>query len=94
MKVCRIALVVAILAVGLFAQAGFAAEKLKVAFPARSLSYFPIIVGWKMGFFQEQGLDPEFIQLKTDISVAGLISGQVDYATPFSSIVRAAESGP
>ena len=47
-----------------------------------------------MGFFQEQGLDPEFIQLKTDISVAGLISGQVDYATPFSSIVRAAESGP
>ena len=46
-----------------------------------------------MGFFQEQGLDPEFIQLKTDISVAGLISGQVDYATPFSSIVRAAVQG-
>jgi len=93
MKVRRIALVVAILAVGLFAQAGFAAEKLKVAFPARSLSYFPIIVGWKMGFFQEQGFAPEFIQLKTDISVAGLISGQVDYATPFSSIVRAAVQG-
>lgn len=93
MRLHRIALVVVILAVGLFAQAGFAAERIKVAFPARSLSYFPIIVGWKTGLFREQGIEPEFIQLRTDLSVAGLISGQVDYATPFSSVVRAAVQG-
>jgi len=56
MKVCRIALVVAILAVGLFAQAGFAAEKLKVAFPARSLSYFPILLDGRWGFSKSRAL--------------------------------------
>ena len=93
MNLRGIAFAVAILAVYLSAQVGFAAEKVKVAFPARSLSYFPIIVGSKMGLFQEQGLEPEFIQLRTDLSVAGLISGQVGYATPFSSVVRAAVQG-
>src|SRR3990172_2756600 len=93
MKMRGTAFVVAFLAVCIFVQPGLAAENIKVAFPARALGNFPIIVGWKMGLFREQGLESEFVQLKTDLSVAGLLSGQVDYATPFSSIVRAAVQG-
>ncbi len=93
MKLRWLSLVAVILAVALLPQVGFTEERIKIAYPTPSLSYFPIIVGWKAGFFQEQGLESEFIQLKTDLSIAGLIAGQVDYATPFSSIVRAAVQG-
>ncbi len=72
---------------------GAALDTIKIAYPAVSLSYFPIIVAEKKGLFLDEGLKPIFIQIKTDIAVAGLISGEVDYTTAFSSVIRGAAMG-
>jgi NitT/TauT family transport system substrate-binding protein len=65
----------------------------RIAYPSPSLSYFPIYVGWREGLFAEEGVDLEWIGLQSNLMISALVSGEVDYGTSFSSIVRAAATG-
>ena len=69
------------------------AEKVRLAYPARSLGALHIYVGQKMGFYNKHGLEVEPIQMKPTVSVASLISGDVRYLATAGSAIRSAAMG-
>lgn len=70
-----------------------ALEKVRLAYPARSLSALQIKVAQEKGFFAKYGLQVEAIQMRPTISAAALISGEVQYLASVGSALRAAAMG-
>jgi NitT/TauT family transport system substrate-binding protein len=74
----------------LFPSLCFAAEKVRLAYPARSLSALHIRVAQEKGFYKKYGLEVEAIQMRPTISAAALISGEVRYLASVGSAIRSA----
>ena len=69
-------------------------KKLIIGYTARDLNNFPLFVAQAKGFFKEAGKDVEVVQMRSNIGLAGLLGGSVDYYTSFSSAVTlAAQQG-
>jgi ABC-type nitrate/sulfonate/bicarbonate transport system substrate-binding protein len=58
-----------------------AAGAMRVGVPSPSVSYFPLIVAWKKGFFAQQGIQVEFITMRPSIIAAALSSGEIQFTT-------------
>jgi ABC-type nitrate/sulfonate/bicarbonate transport system substrate-binding protein len=58
-----------------------AAGPVRVGVPSPSVSYFPVIVAWKKGFFAQEGIQPEFIMMKPSIVAAALTNGEIQFTT-------------
>ena len=70
-----------------------AAEKLRISLPGFSSSNVSLPLGQMRGFFQEQGLQAEFIQIRSTVALAALVSGETDYHTIISPSLVAAMRG-
>lgn len=66
------------------------AERVIVGVPSRSMTWFPAYLAQKKGFYQQEGLDVHFVQMRCPLSVAGHLSGEVDYSTCTTTIINAA----
>lgn len=75
--------------------AGYGAEapKVRIAYASRSSSALPQYMALQKGFFKEQGLDVEIIQMNPRLGAAAVTSGEVAFATPFTSVFRGALQG-
>jgi ABC-type nitrate/sulfonate/bicarbonate transport system substrate-binding protein len=60
---------------------GFAAGPMRIGVPSPSVSYFPIIVAWKKGFFAQEGIQTEFITMRPSIVPAALSNGEIQFTT-------------
>jgi len=67
-----------------------AAEKIRIGFPDLAAQFVPLPLAEKRGFFQEQGLQAEFILMNPTVGLAALVSGQIDYYTVIGPGVTAA----
>jgi NitT/TauT family transport system substrate-binding protein len=65
----------------------------RIGYPSPSPGVLPIYVAWREGIFAEDGLDPELSSLQTNLIISGLLAGEIDYGTSFSSVVHAAATG-
>src|SRR5215218_42979 len=54
-------------------------QRVKVAVSAASLSFLPLYVARALGLFEAEGLDAEIVVMRSDLQVAGLLSGEVQY---------------
>jgi NitT/TauT family transport system substrate-binding protein len=70
-----------------------AADKIRIAVSNFNISFLQAGVATKKGFFRDEGLDVEVIRMSPPVSVAALISGDLDYNAIFGSSVRAAVRG-
>lgn len=70
-----------------------AQEKITVAVPVIAVQYAPIYFGVKEGLFAEQGLELEITVLRTDLALAGLNSGRLDYIAHGGAALRGATRG-
>jgi ABC-type nitrate/sulfonate/bicarbonate transport system substrate-binding protein len=69
-------------------------KKLIIGYTARDLNNFPLFAAQAKGFFKEAGKDVEIVQMRSNIGLAGVLGGSVDYYTSFSSAVTlAAQQG-
>lgn len=59
----------------------------------REISAAPMLLAKHLGFFKEEGLEPRFVVMLSDIAMKGLITGDLDFAASVSSVVRAAAVG-
>ena len=73
-----------------FAQA---ADKIRIGSPGRGVQFISPPLAQKLGFFQEQGLQAEFIQIAPPVGIAALVTGEIDYWTSFGSPIPAAIRG-
>jgi NitT/TauT family transport system substrate-binding protein len=83
----------AILALFVFVAPLQAAEKVRLSVSSIDVSFLTAGVGYKRGFFRDEGLDVELIRMNANISVTALSTGDIDYTMIFASVVRGAMRG-
>src|SRR5919109_4587410 len=71
----------ALFAVLLLCAAVHPADKIRIGFPDLAAPFVPLAVGDKRGFFQEEGLQGEFIRINPAIAFQALVGGEIDYYT-------------
>jgi NitT/TauT family transport system substrate-binding protein len=69
------------------------AERIILATPSRGLFEFPVVVAMRKGFFKDEGIDVDKVQMQPALGVKALISGDVDYLLAWGSALRAAVTG-
>jgi NitT/TauT family transport system substrate-binding protein len=72
-----------------------AAEKtITIAYPAQSMSWFPVYVAEKKGFFREEGLQPVLVLMRSNIAITALVTQEIDYTTSTAVATGAANGMP
>jgi NitT/TauT family transport system substrate-binding protein len=82
-------LAIAIAQFGTYAHA----EKIRTAIPQANLNYLSIYVADAKGFFKDEGLENETVIISGPLSIAALLSGDVDFSGAGGSGMRAALKG-
>jgi ABC-type nitrate/sulfonate/bicarbonate transport system substrate-binding protein len=70
-----------------------AAERVTIATPSRGLFEFPVVVAMRKGFFKDEGIDVDKIQMQPALGVKALMTGDVGYLLAWGSALRAAVTG-
>jgi len=86
-------LMLSALLLAVFPPAGFAAERAMIGTPSHGLFEFPVVVALKKGFFRDEGLSADKVQMQPAIGVKALVSGDIDYLLAWGSTLRAAVTG-
>jgi len=69
------------------------AQKVRVATPAKSMTFLNFYVGEKFGVYKAEGLEVSLEVIKTEVGVAGMVAGEIDYTSAIGSTMRAAATG-
>jgi NitT/TauT family transport system substrate-binding protein len=69
------------------------AESIVIGTPSRGLFEFPAVVALRKGYYKDEGLEVDKVQMQPAIAVKALISGDIDYLLAWGSAVRAAVTG-
>lgn len=70
------------------AKGADAPQKIRIAYASRSSSALPQYMALQKGFFKEQALDVEIIQMNPRLGATAVVNGDVSFATPFTSTFR------
>ena len=70
-----------------------AATKIRMAQPVMAMMYAPLYFGIQQGIFADEGFDLEFMSMRTDLAIAALGTGDVDYIVHGGAALRAAARG-
>jgi len=70
-----------------------AVDRIKIALTTVGGSFLAGGVAAKKGFFQQEALDAELVQVNAGIAMTALLNGDIDYSLLFGSTVRAAVRG-
>jgi len=70
-----------------------AADKIRIGFPDFSSPFLSLPLGQKPGFFQQEGIQAEFIRIRSIVALTALVSGELDYHTVLGPAIAAAVRG-
>lgn len=70
-----------------------AADRVRFAYPAKSLNYLPITLGRDRGIFQADGIDLQMVLVASTIQVAALTTGDIDFSGAQSQVMAGAARG-
>ncbi|HEY7063318.1 MAG TPA: ABC transporter substrate-binding protein [Chloroflexota bacterium] len=70
-----------------------ALESIRIGYPSYSIGYLPLFAADKQGYYQEQGLSAELVEIRPAAGITALINGDIEYLAGFASTIRAALSG-
>jgi ABC-type nitrate/sulfonate/bicarbonate transport system substrate-binding protein len=70
-----------------------AADKIRIGFPDLAATFVSLPVADKRGFFQEEGIQAEFIRMNPAVALQVLVGGEIDYYTVLSPGVAAVIRG-
>ncbi|HET9297074.1 MAG TPA: ABC transporter substrate-binding protein [Candidatus Binatia bacterium] len=71
------------------------AKDIVIATSSMTLTSIPYLVAIEKKFFEKEGLTAQYVVMRSDLAVNGLITGDVDYNQSVSSVLRAgAASAP
>ena len=82
-----------ILVCGMAATLVHAADKVVISYSSRSYAFLPAQVAVAKGFFKDENLDPLLIQMRSQVTVPALMSGEVHYTLSFGNIIGSAMQG-
>jgi ABC-type nitrate/sulfonate/bicarbonate transport system substrate-binding protein len=70
-----------------------AATKIRMAQPVMAMMYAPLYFGVHQGIFAAEGFELEFMTMRTDLAIAALGTGKVDYSIHGGVALRATAQG-
>ncbi|HUK42757.1 MAG TPA: ABC transporter substrate-binding protein [Candidatus Acidoferrales bacterium] len=70
-----------------------AADKVVVSYSSRSYAFLPAQVAVARGFFRDENLEPLLIQMRSQVTVPALMSGEVHFTLSFGNIIGSAMQG-
>ena len=68
-------------------------DRVRFAYPAKSLNYLPITLGRDKGIFQAENVDLQMILVASTIQVAALTTGDIDFSGAQSQVMAGAARG-
>ena len=68
-------------------------SKIRLAQPTTAVMYAPLYFGLQQELFAAERLDLEFITMRTDLAIAALGTGEIDYIAHGGAALRAAAQG-
>ena len=68
-------------------------EKVKIGYPSRGITVLSLRIAHVKGFFRDEGLEPEIIQMRAGVIITALSTGDIDYGSALDSLVRASARG-
>lgn len=68
-------------------------EKVRLAVPTVAVMYAPIYLGFQEGIFAAEGMNLEITMMRTDLAIAALGTGEIDYLAHGGAALRAAAQG-
>jgi NitT/TauT family transport system substrate-binding protein len=68
-------------------------KRLIFALSTKDPSTVPILIASHLGYFKDEGIDANIVLMRSDIGVKGLITGDVDFASSISTVVKATAVG-
>src|SRR2546430_103995 len=68
-------------------------ERVKIAVSSRGIAFIDLYIAQDRGFFREEGLDPELIQVSANVATAALVAGEGDALGAVGLAARASQSG-
>ncbi len=71
----------------------YAADKVIISYSSRSYAFLPAQVALARGFFKDENLEPLLIQMRSQVTVPALMSGEVHYTLSFGNIIGGAMQG-
>jgi NitT/TauT family transport system substrate-binding protein len=89
-----------LLAIAVLLIAGFsvafsaaAAERVRIALSVRNVVFLPFYYAQDTKIFEKYGLEPEIIQMRSDLQLAGLLSGEIDFTPAVGPATLAVANG-
>jgi NitT/TauT family transport system substrate-binding protein len=70
-----------------------AADRVRFAYPAKSLNYLPVTLGRDKGIFQSEGIDLQMVLVTSTIQVTALATGDIDFSGAQSQVMAGAARG-
>jgi NitT/TauT family transport system substrate-binding protein len=70
-----------------------AADRVRFAYPAKSLNYLPVTLGREKGIFQAEGIDLQMVLVASTIQVTALTTGDIDFSGAQSQVMAGAARG-
>jgi ABC-type nitrate/sulfonate/bicarbonate transport system substrate-binding protein len=69
------------------------ADKVTISYSSRSYAFLPAQVAAAKGFFKDENLEPLLIQMRSQVTVPALMSGEVHFTLSFGNIIGSAMQG-
>jgi NitT/TauT family transport system substrate-binding protein len=69
------------------------ARKVTFSYSAVSMTWFPVKVALEKGFFRNEGIEPQLIQMNGNIATVALANGHIDFSLNISPVLNGAMQG-
>jgi ABC-type nitrate/sulfonate/bicarbonate transport system substrate-binding protein len=83
----------ALLTIFVLHASAHAADKIRIGYPDTSGTFLSLPLGQKTGFFQKEGIQAEFIRIRSTVALTALVSGELDYHSVLGPAIAAAIRG-
>ena len=89
LTVCLVVVLICIGTSSWAAQSG--SEKVVFSIPSRSIAAVDLYIAKERGFFREERLDVDIVQIRGNVAIAAALSGQVQATNGIGTVIRALE---
>lgn len=68
-------------------------QRIRIAYSSTGVNYVDLFLGKEKGYFREEGLEPQLIQMSSNIAITANIAGELDGQAAIGSAIRAIQRG-